>query len=323
MRARSIKPGFFKNEELATCSAWARLLAPGLWMMADREGRMEYRPLRIKAEIFPYDSVDVDALMGELEAAEHIQTFHHGGKRFVQITKFLKHQRPHINESDSTIPAPPPKNDEQNQQVAETCDHGSKHLSPRSQALRSESLFIESVSESISPLPEVRSTPEPSPPKAAESGELFEPDPTEPTPDPLDTAISDACGKMKAAHPPVRSCGLAEIRKKLQAIVNHRPALDHAPPGRKLERQLWLIETIVRNHAGWCATEQWRKDNGEYAKGLGNWLAHTMLLYLGEPPPPENRMAPTNGAYAQSKTIRAAQIYLARRAAEEAEANAG
>lgn len=165
--------------------------------------------------------------------------------------------------------------------------------------------------------------PQPSPPKAAESGELFEPEPTEPTPDPLAMAIVDAAGKIKAVHPAVRSCGLAEIRKKLQAIVNHKPALDHAPPGRKLDRQLWLLETIVRNHAGWCATEQWRKDNGEYAKGLGNWLAHTMLLYLGDPPAPANRMAPTNGAYAQSKTIRAAQIYLARRAAEEAEANAG
>jgi len=34
----------------------ARLLYPGLWMLADREGRLEDRPLRIKAEILPYDT---------------------------------------------------------------------------------------------------------------------------------------------------------------------------------------------------------------------------------------------------------------------------
>lgn len=44
MRARDIKPGFFKNDQLADCSMAARLLFPGLWMMADREGRLENRP---------------------------------------------------------------------------------------------------------------------------------------------------------------------------------------------------------------------------------------------------------------------------------------
>ncbi|MCX8018393.1 MAG: hypothetical protein N2690_10910, partial [Rhodocyclaceae bacterium] len=60
MRARNIKPGFYKNEDLAECSVWARLIFPGLWMMADRDGRLEDRPKRIKAELLPFDAVDVD-----------------------------------------------------------------------------------------------------------------------------------------------------------------------------------------------------------------------------------------------------------------------
>ena len=50
MRARDIKPGFFKNDQLAECSMAARLLFPGLWMLADREGR-----LAIAVTLFPPD----------------------------------------------------------------------------------------------------------------------------------------------------------------------------------------------------------------------------------------------------------------------------
>ena len=67
MRTRDIKPGFYFNEDLAECSCWARLIFPGLWMLADREGRLEYRPKRIKAQLLPYDGEDMAVLIGELE----------------------------------------------------------------------------------------------------------------------------------------------------------------------------------------------------------------------------------------------------------------
>ncbi len=104
MRARNIKPGFYKNEELADCSMAARLLAPGLWMMADRAGRLEDRPKRIKGEIFPYDDIDVNSLLDELVSHNHIQRYEVGGKRFIQIQKFSEHQKPHQNETASTFP---------------------------------------------------------------------------------------------------------------------------------------------------------------------------------------------------------------------------
>jgi hypothetical protein len=52
-RTRSIKPSFFKNEFLAECEPMARLLFIGLWTLADSQGRMEFRPMRIRAELFP------------------------------------------------------------------------------------------------------------------------------------------------------------------------------------------------------------------------------------------------------------------------------
>lgn len=55
-RIRQIKPEFYLDDELALCSRDARLLFPGLWMLADRAGRLENRPAKIKAQVFPYDN---------------------------------------------------------------------------------------------------------------------------------------------------------------------------------------------------------------------------------------------------------------------------
>jgi hypothetical protein len=105
-RARNIKPGFFTNDMLAECTPLARLLFAGLWLHCDREGRMEDRPKKIKAEILPYDSCDADALLGELETHGFIIRYPHGDRRYIQVTNFGKHQNPHIKEAASEIPAP-------------------------------------------------------------------------------------------------------------------------------------------------------------------------------------------------------------------------
>lgn len=106
MRARGIKPGFFKNEYLAELGPMTRLLFAGLWCMADREGRMEDRPKRIKAEIFPYDECDVDAMLEALSVRGFIERYEAGRKRYIAVLAFSKHQNPHKNERPSSIPAP-------------------------------------------------------------------------------------------------------------------------------------------------------------------------------------------------------------------------
>lgn len=103
-RARNIKPGFFKNEDLAECTPWARLCFAGLWTLADREGRLEDRPKRIKGELFPFDSVEAEPLLAELVQWGFIVRYQVGGSRFIQITKFVEHQAPHGTEKDGLIP---------------------------------------------------------------------------------------------------------------------------------------------------------------------------------------------------------------------------
>jgi hypothetical protein len=105
-RARTIKPGFFTNDTLAEIPPLGRLLFAGLWTIADRAGRLEDRPRKIKAEILPYDECDVDTLLEDLAERDFIIRYEHGGVRYVQVMKFEQHQNPHKNEGASRIPSP-------------------------------------------------------------------------------------------------------------------------------------------------------------------------------------------------------------------------
>lgn len=142
MRARDIKPGFYKNEQLAECSILARLVFPGLWMLADREGRFEYRPKRIKAELLPFDNADMVELLGDLEANGLIVVYEVGGSKYVWIPAFSRHQRPHTNEKASEIP---PCEQELSSKEGTTRDLEEKDLSPRGKALRPSSLSPSSL----------------------------------------------------------------------------------------------------------------------------------------------------------------------------------
>jgi hypothetical protein len=108
-RARNIKPAFYKNEHLAGKSPHARLLYIGLWCLADCKGRLEDRPMRIKAELFPYEAVDIEALLAELSFGPErfIVRYEIAGNHYIEIPSFSKHQNPHKNEKEagSRIPS--------------------------------------------------------------------------------------------------------------------------------------------------------------------------------------------------------------------------
>jgi hypothetical protein len=104
-RARNIKPGFYTNEDLAECSVWARYIFPGLWMMADREGRLEYRPKKIKGELLRFDEQAAEPLLDELQRWGFIKIYEVEGRAYIQILTFHKHQNPHHRESESEIPS--------------------------------------------------------------------------------------------------------------------------------------------------------------------------------------------------------------------------
>lgn len=104
MRARNIKPGFWKNEDLAELAFEHRLLFVGLWMLADREGRLEDRPKRIKMELFPCDNVNIEAGLEELTSMGLLERYEYQGVKVVLIAKFSEHQSPHHSEKRSELP---------------------------------------------------------------------------------------------------------------------------------------------------------------------------------------------------------------------------
>lgn len=113
MRARQLKPGIFKNEKLGSADPLLTILFEGLWCMADRAGRLEDRPLRMCAEVFPYrrgiTAKRVEKLVDWLEAEEFVARYEVGGKHFLQVLNFSRHQNPHTDEKQSIIPPLTPK----------------------------------------------------------------------------------------------------------------------------------------------------------------------------------------------------------------------
>lgn len=93
-RIRSVHPGLFTDESFMTASIHARLLLIGLWTECWDDGVFDWKPLTLKARIFPVDSVDVSALLAELEALDIIKPFERGGKRFGAVRNFCRFQRP-------------------------------------------------------------------------------------------------------------------------------------------------------------------------------------------------------------------------------------
>ena len=109
-RTRSIKPGFFDNEVLGGLPPLTRLLFIGLWCIADREGRLEDRPKRIKKTLLGYDDVstsEVSEMLQALHDTGFIIRYTVDGEEYIQVVNFAKHQNPHVKEKPSEIPAPP------------------------------------------------------------------------------------------------------------------------------------------------------------------------------------------------------------------------
>lgn len=114
-RIRMVKPEFFDDPQVGELSPLARLFFIGLWTQADREGRLIDDPRRLKARIFPFDDVDVNALAHELHEKDMIRRYitrlapELPGEpckdmSCIWIRKFTAHQHPHPKETASVIP---------------------------------------------------------------------------------------------------------------------------------------------------------------------------------------------------------------------------
>ena len=112
-RIRYLKPEFFLDEDLSFITVEARLTFEGLWCHADREGRLEDRPAYLKTQIWPYQVINMDALLDELAKPKttdpeetFIVRYAIKKKKYIQIVNFLEHQKPHHTERKSIIPPP-------------------------------------------------------------------------------------------------------------------------------------------------------------------------------------------------------------------------
>jgi hypothetical protein len=103
-RSRMIKPEFLDDPDVADLSFPARLFFIGLWMHADKEGRLADDTRRLKVRIFPYDPIDVESLAVELHAKDMIRRYKDSaGQGQIWIRTFTKHQHTHPREAESTI----------------------------------------------------------------------------------------------------------------------------------------------------------------------------------------------------------------------------
>ncbi len=108
-RIRTIKPEFWTDEKVVELSFPARLLFIGLWNFADDAGRLVHSPKRMKMQIFPSDSVEIEKLVQELVDQELVEIYTVGKDSILWIPTFLEHQkidRP----TPSKLPASPREN---------------------------------------------------------------------------------------------------------------------------------------------------------------------------------------------------------------------
>ena len=148
-RARNIKPGFYLNDLLAEVEPLGRILFSGLWTIADRSGRLEDRPKKIKAAVLPYDNCDVDKLLNELTKRDFIIRYEVEGVRYIQIINFNKHQNPHKNESHSSIPAPDM--------------HSTSIVQVPEEHITNPADFLNPITDSLNPIDIVGQEPDPAP----------------------------------------------------------------------------------------------------------------------------------------------------------------
>lgn len=94
-RIRSIKPEFWRDQDLSSVSAEAALLAIGLLNHADDEGYFNANPRLIQADVFPLRELSRSPteLLQELSEIGYLRIFlGSDGRSYGAITNFSKHQ---------------------------------------------------------------------------------------------------------------------------------------------------------------------------------------------------------------------------------------
>lgn len=105
MKIRSVRPEFFTDPMMASLDPMVRLLYVGLWCYVDDEGRGEWLPKQIEGAIFPFEDVDIHALLEQLVRSARIVRYTDGDREFFHIPTFSEYQKPN-RKYDSRLPDP-------------------------------------------------------------------------------------------------------------------------------------------------------------------------------------------------------------------------
>lgn len=240
-RTRSIKPGFFDNEILGGLPPLTRLLFIGLWCQADREGRLEDRPRKLKKTILGYDDLtaeNVDQMLSELHESGFIVRYRIEEERYIQVVNFKKHQNPHMKEKASEIPAPPGLEDGNPiHRAATSMEEGDTGPTPgRHQDDTGEEMP-----------PDEEADEEPDPGEEPQPGE-------EPAPGKAPPLIERRFELFWKAYP------------KKRAKEAARRAFKKVKPDEELFNR--ILEAIGRART----SSEWRKENGQYIPNPATWL---------------------------------------------------
>jgi hypothetical protein len=93
-RIRSIHPGLTSDEAYMSMSMTAKAAWTPLWMQCDDHGIFEWKPIVLKALIFPADNVDFAAILSEFERLGCVRKIDIGGRPHGVVRNFAKYQRP-------------------------------------------------------------------------------------------------------------------------------------------------------------------------------------------------------------------------------------
>ncbi len=105
-RIRSIHPGMASDEAYMSMSMAAKAAWPLLWTECDDHGAFEWKPIVLKARIFPADAIDFAALLEEYAKLGCIQMVEVEGKPVGLIRNFCRYQRPKKPNYRFTLSAP-------------------------------------------------------------------------------------------------------------------------------------------------------------------------------------------------------------------------
>jgi hypothetical protein len=103
-RIRSVHPGLASDEAFMSMTMAAKAAWSLLWTECDDKGVFEWKPVVLKARIFPADNIDFAEILSEYEGLDCVKKFIFGGKSYGVVRNFCKFQRPKKPNSVHPLP---------------------------------------------------------------------------------------------------------------------------------------------------------------------------------------------------------------------------